>query len=223
MEIIGWPRVSPKSSWILNIAFPKAAPAWGQFMRVPISGGPPQLVMEPKNDASLSCPSPPSAECVLCELTADHKQDVVSSFDPVRGRGHELFRISHDAKTPINGMLTVGASLSPDGSLFAILKTDPHEGHIRILSLSGKIEREIEVKGWTNLASVEWAGDGKSLFLSNIGPLGAALLRVDLNGRVQLLWDVRGDQTWAIASPNGQYLAIAKETIDRNAWMVANF
>jgi len=116
-------------------------------MRVPISGGPPQLVMEPKNDASLSCPSPPSAECVLCELTADHKQDVVSSFDPVRGRGHELFRISHDANTPINGMLAVGASLSPDGSLFAILKTDPHEGHIRILSLSGKVEREIEVKG----------------------------------------------------------------------------
>jgi len=153
----------------------------------------------------------------------DQKQEVVWSFDPIRGRGHELFRISHDANTPLHGMLTFGAALSPDGSRFGILKTDPHEGHIRLLSLSGKVEREIEVKGWTNLTTLEWAADGKSLFLSYSGPLGAALLRVDLNGRVQPLWDVRGDGTWALASPNGQYLAIAKQTVDRNAWMVENF
>jgi hypothetical protein len=79
------------------------------------------------------------------------------------------------------------------------------------------------VKGWTNFTSVEWAADGKSLFVSYSGPLGTTLLRVDLNGRVQPLWNVRGDDTWAVASRNGQYLAIAKQTIDRNAWMVENF
>ena len=216
-EIIGWPRVSPDGSWVLYSAFPEAGPASGRFMRVPISGGPPQLVMEPRAQASLSCSSRPSAECILYELTADQKQQVFWSFDPVRGRGHELFRITHDANTPLNGML------SPDGSRFAILKTDPHEGRIRLLALSGKVEREIEVKGWSNFSSLEWAADGKSLFVSCPGPLGATLLRVDLKGRVQPVWDVRGGQTWAIASPDGQYLAIAKQTVDRNAWMVENF
>jgi hypothetical protein len=173
--------------------------------------------MEPKAEASLSCASRPSTECILCELTADQKQEVFWTFDPVRGRGHELFRITHDANTPLNG------KLSPDGYRFAILKTDPHQGRIRLLSLSGKVEREIEVKGWTNFTTLEWAADGKSLFVSYSGPLGATLLRVDFNGRVQPLWNVRGDDTWAIASRNGQYLAIAKQTIDRNAWMVENF
>jgi Tol biopolymer transport system component len=86
-DIIGWPHVSPDGSWVLYRAFPEAGPASGRFMRVPISGGPPQLVMEPKSEASLSCASRPSAECILCELTADQKQEVFWTFNPGSGQG----------------------------------------------------------------------------------------------------------------------------------------
>jgi hypothetical protein len=79
--------------------------------------------------------------------------------------------------------------------------------------------------------SIDWAADGKSVFISHVGlldsplgPIGAVVLRVDLQGNVQPLWETRGGRyTWAIASPDGKYIAIRDPLSERNAWMVENF
>jgi hypothetical protein len=109
--------------------------------------------------------------------------------------------------------------------------TGDDPGHIEMRSLTGQIETRIEVKGWPNLWDLDWAADGKAVFVSHpgliespSGPIGTTLLRVDLQGRVQPLWETRGARyTYAIPSPDGKYLAIRGATTERNAWMMENF
>jgi hypothetical protein len=89
----------------------------------------------------------------------------------------------------------------------------------------------IPVKGWPNPFTIDWAADGKAVFISHpglmespSGPIGTTLLRVDLHGNVQPLWETRGARyTWGIPSPDGKYLAIRGATTERNAWMIENF
>jgi hypothetical protein len=106
----------------------------------------------------------------------------------------------------------------------AFVEFSPREGRIRVLSLNGEPERTIVVKGWAGFSSVDWAADSKSLFVSSQAPTGATLLQVDLEGHATPLWDQRGSwHTWAIAAPNGRYLAILGMTSSSNVWMIDNF
>jgi len=56
---------------------------------------------------------------------------VIQTFDPVNGRGRELERIESDADFTW--------ALSPDGSRLSVIKYDPHQGRIRLVSLTGKV------------------------------------------------------------------------------------
>jgi hypothetical protein len=109
---------------------------------------------------------------------------------------------------------------------------DDPEGRIEIRSsLTGEIETRIRIRDWPNPFAIDWAADGKTLLVSHAGltdspsgPIGTTLLRVDLNGHAQPIWETRGGRyTWALASPDGKYLAIRGATTGRNAWMIANF
>ncbi len=93
-----------------------------------------------------------------------------------------------------------------------------------MLSLKGEPDRDLVVKGWAGFNSVDWAADGKSLFVSSQSPTSSTLLHVDLEGHATPLWDQRGGwRTWAIASPSGRELAIAGMTSGSNVWMIDNF
>ena len=93
-----------------------------------------------------------------------------------------------------------------------------------LLSLKGQKERDISVKDWAAINSIDWAADGKSLFVSSQSPTSTVLLHVDLEGHATALWDQRGAfRTWAIAAPNGRDLAIAGMTSGSNVWMIEGF
>jgi Tol biopolymer transport system component len=147
----------------------------------------------------------------------------VLAIDVASGTAHELFRLARS-------MTNINFTVSPEGSRLAMTGADP-QGRIEIRSLTGQIEKTIDVKGWSNPSSVDWAADGNALFVSHTGlmespsgPVGATLLRVDLQGHVQPLWETRGGRyTWSIASPDGKYLAIREPGTERNAWMIENF
>jgi len=119
---------------------------------------------------------------------------------------------------------------SPDGSHIAVLGAD-EQGQIQIRSLAGKVERAIEVKGWPNPVNIDWAADSNSVLISHFGlidspsgPIGMTILRVDFEGHVQPVWESRaGRMAWAVASPDGKYLAIRDPVSERNAWMIENF
>jgi Tol biopolymer transport system component len=228
------PRISPDGDWVLYLIWRRtdspAAPV--ELMRVPITGGPQQLVLttSPGIIHSLRCARSPATLCVIAERTPDHKHLIFTAFDPVLGRGRELTRF--DTNPTPDAEYTW--DLSHDGTRIAILKRS--EATIYFLSLSGQASRQIVVKGWSGLQSVDWSADGSGLFVSSVREGGSALLRLNLNGNGQLLWAFKGTvepgitafvggplAPWAVPSPDGRHLAICGWSLNANIWLMENF
>jgi len=208
----------------VNVRFPSQSESH-RFLRVPISGGAPQPLFETNGDyINFDCPRRPRAPCVVSTGSPDYKRFVFQSFDPINGSRHRLFEIAMSPENELNW------TVSPDALQIATTGAD-EKGRIEIRSFAGTVERTIEIKGWPNPRSIDWAADSKSVFISHFGlidspsgPIGATLLRVDFQGHVQPLWETRGGRlTYAVASPDGKYLAIRDSVTERNAWMIENF
>jgi DNA-binding winged helix-turn-helix (wHTH) protein/Tol biopolymer transport system component len=224
MARVGPDRNSLIYAALSNPNFPNQSDAI-RLMRVPLTGGAPQLIAETKTtDVNFDCVHRSGGLCVIGELSYDAKQASFSSVEPATGARRQLFRIALRGDKPLNWRV------SPDGSRIAMTGASPR-GEIEIRSLTGQIQTTIEVNGFPNMRTIDWAADGKTLLVSHpgligcpSGPIGATLLRVDLQGRARPLWQTRGGRyTWAIASPDGKYLALRGPSTERNAWMVENF
>ncbi len=217
----GWSRLSADGAWILYVEFPKTTSAPFRLMRIPVSGGVPQLVLEMPNGLNHDCARAPASLCVALEESQDEKHLTVAAFDPLKGRGKVLRTIEKDPSAHV-----FGSGLSPDGSTFAISRSGEAEIHIRLLSLSGGVDREITVKGWPNLSfmGLEWSTDGKGLYCGSGSPRGGTLLYVDLKGNARVLWQFKGQGTiWGVPSPDGRYLAIEGSALNSNVWMLEGF
>jgi serine/threonine protein kinase len=228
-------RLSPDGSEILYLVPPNPGDNGGQrrsevvdtkspakgsqhvrLMRAPINGGPPQIVVEAPSIVNYQCSRAPANVCVLGTIEA--RQDVLSTFDAVKGNPHEVVRPEETA----NGW---NWSLSPDGTWIALGTFSASNNRIRLMSPSGQPTREITVKDWNSFTSIDWAADGKGFFVSS-NPTGrlSTLLYVDLMGNAHSLWQAKNFQaTWAIPSHNGKYVAIPAPTVGSNVWMVDNF
>ena len=186
-------------------------------MRVPVSGGSPETILQVRT-GNFSCARPPSDLCALSERSPDLKKYTFSALDPLKGKGRELLAADLDPGGDYSWVI------SPDASRIVLMEFSPREGRIRLLSLNGEPERAIVVKGWAGFNSVDWAADSQSLFVSSQAPTSATLLHVDLEGHATPLWDQRGSwKAWAIAAPNGRYLAILGMTSSSNVWMIDNY
>jgi serine/threonine protein kinase/Tol biopolymer transport system component len=219
------PVVSPDGSWILYLSSATAevgATTPVRIMRVPTSGGAPQLVVEGRGVNELACVRSPAASCLFSEEAPDRKQLIFSRFDPIKGRGRELTRFN--LKQPVEDY---GWDVSPDGSRLAFTQFDEHEGRIQILPLAGGEAREVNVKGHYGLYCLSWAKDGKGLYVSRLPTTsGSLLLYVDLEGRAEVLWGQRLPGGWGtrgFPSPDGRHLALAGYTVDNNVWLLENF
>jgi Tol biopolymer transport system component len=231
------PRLTSDGASILYLEVPKTL--WfvadflsmpSRLMRIPVSGGVPQLVLETKAGPAFGCASAPASLCVVLEASQDAKHLTVTAFDPLKGRGKLLRAIERDPSATC-----YVAALSPDGSTFALSKCDEPEIHIRLFSLSGDSDREITVKGWPNLRwnGLYWSPDGKGLFCGSNSPRGGTILYVDLKGNARVLWHFEGSSPvgsvvdvgsiWGIPSPDGRYLAIESMMENCNVWMLEGF
>ena len=215
------PRLSADGTWIIYQSFAKqediGTSVPSQLRRVPVSGGPSQLVLTLHGWADYRCARAPATLCLLGEQTEDQKQLVFTAFDPVKGRGREVARIATNPGSAYNW------DLSPDGSQIA--EAIPGENRIRLLPVRGGQPRDIVINGWSDFnAGPDWAPDGKGFYVSSWSPKGATLLHVDLKGNVNALWEQKGSwQTWGVPSPDGHHLAILGFTVDSNVWMTENF
>ena len=218
------PVLSPDGSWILYLSSATAqvnvtTPV--RIMRVPTSDGPPQSVLEGRGISGLACARSPAALCVFSESSPDRKQLIFSAFDPSQEGRRELTRVN--LKQPVTGY---GWDLSLDGSHLAFAQSDERAGRIQILPLAGGETRQVIVKGWNLLWAIDWASDGKGLFVSGRPTSGNMLLYVDLEGRASVLWEQKlpgRRMTWSTPSPDGRYLALVGYTTDSNVWMLENF
>ena len=218
------PRLSPDGAMLYvadkpDNTLPRQGPdQWNRIMRVRSSGDTPELVMEVPRLANYACPLPPSDVCFVGQNSEDGQTSHFDAFDPVTGQRREVRTVSIHPGVNNNWMP------SPDGSRLAFSEFNILEGRIRLLSLRGDADRDIVVKGWAGFNAVDWAADGRSLFVSSQSPTSVTLLHVDLEGHATALWDQRGAwRTYGVPAPNGRELAIAGITRDSNVWMIENF
>jgi hypothetical protein len=124
-----------------------------------------------------------------------------------------------------------GWGLSPDGSRVAMVKPDLYEGRIHIVLLAGAAgghaspPYEVIVKGWTDLATINWAHEGKGWYVSNHMVRSAgSFLYVDLAGNATVL-DAPGSfvASWGVPSPDGRHLAFSSFPGITNVWLIENF
>jgi Tol biopolymer transport system component len=213
---------SPDGRWFLYVAWPTRdlpTPATSvRLMRVASEGGPSEFVMSVRGSTNFHCARAPSTLCVVEEQV--EKQLVLTSFDPLKGRGREVARVDRNPPSLPEW------DISPDGSRIAVGMFSAGEGRIRIIPVGGGPASDIVVEGWTSIEYVDWSPDGKALYVSSRSPAGTALVRVDLQGRAQRLWGERtpfGESVPGTPSPDGRHLLLAHWTVEGNVWMIERF
>jgi len=237
-EAVALPRLSPDGSMVLYVntrygfaGIQKPQSGTQQLMRVPVTGGPPQLVLEGSGINNLQCARLPSTLCIYSELTPGEEH--FYAFDPLRGKGNEI----PGAAIHESDFYSFNWSLSPDGKLLAFSRKSGIQGQpaIRLLSLGDAKERRISLPGWAGIATLDWSADGKGLwsaaFITSETTSGLwttgfnatgewTLLKIDLSGRVTpMLRESKMNLGWAIPSPDGSRLAIWKAAGSSNVWL----
>ena len=244
-EAVALPRLSPDGSMVLYVNStygvagtrepqgPHAdAPSGTQrLMRVPVTGGPPLLVLEGRGINNLQCARLPSTLCIYSELAPGEEH--FYTFDPLKGKGDEI----PGAAIHESDFYSFNWSLSPDGKLLAFSKKFGIQGQpaIRLFSLVDAKERRLSLPGWAGIATLDWSADGESLWAtafttsettSGLWTTGFnatgewTLLKVELSGKVTpMLRESKMNLGWAIPSPDGSKLAIWKATGTSNVWL----
>ena len=222
-EQLGIPRLTPDGSSILYSITPKLGETARnvRLMRVPLTGGPPEFVLEGPGISNHQCARLPSTLCVFSEV--GEMDERFFSFDPVKGQPQELVK----ARTQSTSYYDFNWTLSPDGRTLAMAKksTAPGEPTMRLLSLTDYSEQTMQIPGWSGICCFDWAADGKSLWVSVYTNTGKrALLNVDLQGKMKpVLEEDKMMLGWAIPSPDGRHLAIWEASESSNVWMLENF
>jgi Tol biopolymer transport system component/DNA-binding winged helix-turn-helix (wHTH) protein len=184
-----------------------------RMMRVSLSGGAPQLILQRETIDNFQCATSPATLCILGQATAQAIHFI--QFDPLTGK-----------QTPL-GFSVQGNkynwSLSPDGQTIALAQW--RRAEIQLVSTKTGETRTLALQSNRGLSSLDWAADSQSLWASSSTFTGTqALLNVDLRGHVrQLLQDPDRDVGWAIPSSDGRRIAFWEAGGTSNAWMLKGF
>jgi len=218
---------SPDQKWILALIWPVPdgptasnpdvpVPA----VRIPASGGSPESMFDVVRPGVMSCSKGPSAMCVIPEQTSDHKQMVVSSFDPLKGRGAEIARYEMVENLGLMSDNLI-CSISPDGTRLAISRG--RNGPIEIHSLRGLPTQFIKSPALEGLLGVAWASDANGFLVTKRIPNGTELLHIDDAGHVTIMRKCLGRSCFGIESPDHHHFAFYEEQPTNNVWLMENF
>jgi Tol biopolymer transport system component len=216
-------RLTPRGDSILFVVAPKRGAASNpvRLMRLPLSGGPPQLVLEAPGINNHQCARFPATICIVSELEPGRER--FFTFDPVKGLGSELV----NARVEGDDYYQFNWSLSPDGKTLALAKKSAFQKDpaIWLFSLADGTERPLPLPGWAGFACLDWASDGKSIWVQAHTAVKQGLVNVDLSGRARTMLELEDSHYlgWAIQSPDGKHLAIWKGNGSANVWMLENF
>lgn len=184
-------------------------------MGVPLEGGSPRLILRKPSIWNIQCARSPAKLCLLS--TQEGHTTRLFSFDPESGKTQE-FASFQESEQP-------NWSLSPDGSQLALLLYG-QQREVTFMKVADKSMHEVTLNEWPRLNYIDWASDGKRVFVSSWKASGASVvLGVEPNGDHRVL--LEGDKSmrygWVIPSPDGRYAALAVVTGENNVWMVENF
>lgn len=222
-EALSVARLSPDGSMLIYLAHaqPRSSDSNTHLMRIPISGGPSQVILEAPDIVNQQCARLPSTLCIFSEVHAG--RETFFQFDPMTGDSQPLPWATIEDKDPFKFNWT----LSSDGKFIAVAKKEgvQNEPSIRVLSVADHTQRTIKVQTWAGIASMDWSADARSVWAVAYTTRDTwALLKVDLTGRVTpMLEDKDMRLGWAIPSPDGRRLALWEASGSANAWLVETF
>jgi len=189
-------------------------------MRIPIAGGPPELVLEACGITNLQCARLPSTLCLYSRAETSDSRFSASIHCEARDRRSRTLMMTFP--TPTTG------ALRPNGSVLAIAKANKLDisvqPDIRLLTLKDGQERTIKLRGWPTVSSLDWAANGKSLChlyyqrhkcTAECGPAGKSAAMVGARQDGRRLGD--SFARWTL------YLALWQASGNSNVWMVENF
>jgi Tol biopolymer transport system component/DNA-binding winged helix-turn-helix (wHTH) protein len=217
------PRLAPDNSTILFEIWPRLSESQPprRLMRVPVTGGPPQPVLQHTGMGNMQCARRPSNLCLYDLRSAT--QVSFFRFDPTSGASAELrqIRIQDEDSYAYNW------TLSPDGKVLAAAKGKivQRTPHITFISLDNGSRHMVTAQAWAGINSIDFSADGRSVWASSYTNTGTwALLNIDLQGRTRtVLEDTQMTIGWAIPSPDGKELAFWKGRGASNVWMLEDF
>jgi serine/threonine protein kinase len=211
--------LSPDGKWLIaQIWVADDKPL--ELVRVPIGGGTPELILTMAQLSAFACARSPSNLCAFAEQTPDHKQVVITSFDPIKGRGSELTRFDLGAEYRARRR-TVLWAVSDDGTKVALAPRS--DGTIQIRSLQTGQQRVIHPKGLNGIGRLRWTHDGKGFIVSGNTKDGNGIHYVSQQGNVKTLWNCGNDGCYGQESPDGHRFAISQNEFIANLWMIENF
>ncbi len=228
------PQLSPDGKWFLYLSWPlmsnEAQPSSGHLMRLPVSGGAPEPVLEVKGYATwgppgdvgrnvgqvpgFQCPATASAACVLVEGDSDKKHLTITPFDPVQGKKGTPSSIELPDEP--------AWSLSPDGSHIAFTWFDTQAATIRVVPVAGGASQDIPLKGLTEMVTLAWAADGHNFFVVRNSSKGSLILHATPTGESKVLFQAAWDVSQLAPSRDGHYLAYGAVNSDSNVWTIPN-
>jgi eukaryotic-like serine/threonine-protein kinase len=218
-EDVGGSAISPDGSWLFYLdcgVQGEACDGPVPVTRIPFRGGTPHPVLTAYPYGRPRCAVSPATLCAVAEQSEDGKPLVFTAFDALNGRGPELARFETEQGDQY------AWALSPDGTQIAILKS--WDSRIHVLSLKGQPPRHVDVKGGGHFAGIYWTADGKGWVTASKKQLGTVLLHVDLQGKSDPLWELKGDTiAYGLPSPDGRHLAIVATARSNNVWLLENF
>jgi hypothetical protein len=189
------------------------------MMRVPIAGGPSQLVLEGDGIQNHQCALAPATLCLFGVSSSN--QIRFFTFDPVSGKSQEV----PEWKRDIVDYYKCNWSLSPDGRTLATSTGTREVPVITLRSTANGSERALPLQSWAGIASFDWASDSQSLWVSVYTyPDASSLINLDLQGHAKtVLEDKEMKIGWAIPSPDGRHLALWRRSGESNVWMIDRF
>ena len=225
-EDVDVPRLAPDGAELLYLVAPKQGDASHivRLMRVPLAGGPSELVLESPWLTNQQCARSPSTRCIYS--TSGPNRTTFSTFNPVTGSSAEI------AGAKVTSPAFIIWSLSPDGKYLASGETKlAEQPSVRILSIADHTWRIVPVPGWAEIGGIDWAADGKNIWVganrrtSSFGRLDiSALLKIDLDGTISTVLENSTVRfSGAIPSPDGRRLALFGVTDPSNVWLLQNF
>jgi len=223
--------VSPDGKWLILLVFPFAGDPTAdtnvRLMRVPLTGGIPELIFTMRECSSVFCARLPATSCAVAEESLDRRTTIVTAFDPVAGRGAELARFDLNRQQDLNSLADnqfidnlLPCDISPDGTRLATIRGK--DGPIEIQSLREQPAFLIPGTNLHNIREIRWTADGKGLIVSTGGEYERQIVRVDFRGNTDVLWKCYR-ACYGIPSPDGRRLGIVSRSANANMWMMENF
>jgi len=225
--VVALAGATPDNKWIIALIWPAVEGRVEErpsvplpLVRIPLTGGTPETILELSRPAFISCTRPPLNRCVIAESSEDHRQMIVSALDAIKGRGAELarFNLARDVDVLVENLI---CAISPDGNRLAFARSP--ESPIEIYTLSDQKIRKVTSQSFGQLAGLVWAPDQSGFFITRKAEDGTEMLHLDFQWHLGSLRKCFGWGCFPVPSPDGRHLAIIDNTESTNMWMMENF